>query len=147
MYLDLILDHLPKNGLVLDAGCGDENFTASLHDAGISVIGLDGNPEAIACASQRYPSIKFFRASVYDDITTTPYWGYLMNVLMAITNQPTGYLPPSGRGGHIKHFSYRTLRTLLESRGFEVISFHGAGRRIRYCWNGMMMVARKRVKD
>src|SRR5262249_30613530 len=76
-------------------------------------------------------------------IVTTPYWGYLKNLLMALTNRTDRALTALWEGGHIKHWSYATLRQLLETHGFEYVAFHGAGRPIPYCWNGMIMVARK----
>jgi 2-polyprenyl-6-hydroxyphenyl methylase/3-demethylubiquinone-9 3-methyltransferase len=75
-------------------------------------------------------------------IITTPYWGYLKNLLLAVSGRTDRALAPLWEGGHIKHWSYRTLRTLMERYGFRYIDFHGAGR-WPYCWQGMVMVGRK----
>jgi 2-polyprenyl-3-methyl-5-hydroxy-6-metoxy-1,4-benzoquinol methylase len=80
-------------------------------------------------------------------IVTTPYWGYLKNVLLAVTNRMDRALTALWPGGHIKHWSFRTLRILLERNGFEYVAFYGAGRRIPYCWMGMLMVVRKPTDD
>jgi SAM-dependent methyltransferase len=188
LCLGLILRHLRSSGnivRVLDAGCGDGNFTASVAEAGFEMFGLDQSPGGIAKGSQRYPNIRFFLGSVYDDfgslcgvsafdaiiaveviehlyspqqfvrraheallpggifIVTTPYWGYVKNVLLALSNRMDSALTALWEGGHIKHWSFKTLRNLLEMQGFEYVTFHGVGRRIPYCWRGMVMVVRK----
>jgi len=76
-------------------------------------------------------------------IVTTPYWGYLKNVALALTNRMDASLTALWDGGHIKHWSRKTLSTLLTEQSFEVIGFSGAGRRVPYLWNSMVMVARK----
>jgi 2-polyprenyl-6-hydroxyphenyl methylase/3-demethylubiquinone-9 3-methyltransferase len=188
-YLDLIVQHLRAIGArsVLDAGCGDGNFSASVAEAGFEVYGIDASEGGIAKATRLYPNIRFSRATVYEDFTqfkssfdsiisvevvehlyspdkfiqrayaglrpggiiiiTTPYWGYLKTVLLALTNRMDRALTALWPGGHIKHWSYRTLRTLLERNGFEYVTFYGCGRPIPYCWRGMMMIAQRPVHD
>lgn len=191
MYLDLVLRWLrsdPTIKSVLDAGCGDGNFAASLADAGYQMRGLDMSESGIELASARGIG-SFTRASIYDDLTspfagvasfdaivcieviehlysprifvrlafdalrpggllilTTPYWGYLKNVALALTNRIDGSLTALWDGGHIKHWSRKTLSSLLAEQSFEVIGFSGAGRPVPYLWNGMVMVARKPAK-
>ena len=188
LRLDLILGHLRSERRVvrvLDAGCGDGNFTASVTEAGFQMYGIDLSAGGIAMARKQYANIRFIEGSVYDDfrrlcevdgfdaiiaveviehlysprrfvarayealtpggifIVTTPYWGYLKNLSLAFTNRMDRSLTALWEGGHIKHWSYKTLRILLESSGFKYVAFHGAGRRIPYCWRGMVMVVRK----
>jgi len=172
---------------VLDVGCGDGNFCASLTDAGYSLFGLDTSTGGIAKAQASYPKGRFAVASAYDDllapfqrtqpfdaivtieviehlysprtlcrqvhkalrpgglfVITTPYWGYFKNIVLAMTNRTDRALTVLWEGGHIKHFSYRTLRLLGEQQGFEYFSFDGAGR-LPFLWSGQMMVFRKPV--
>jgi 2-polyprenyl-6-hydroxyphenyl methylase/3-demethylubiquinone-9 3-methyltransferase len=173
--------------MVLDAGCGDGNFTASLsQEGGFSMYGIDLSSGGIALARERWPDISFVEWSLYDNlgeafegvrafdaivcveviehlytpstfikrafdalppggilILTTPYWGYLKNIVLAVTNRTDRALAALWEGGHIKHWSYRTLRTLGEQHGFEFVAFEGAGRSIPMLWKGMMMVFRK----
>lgn len=187
LYLKPMLLHLNlrEHRRVLDLGCGEGNFAASLQDAGFQMFGIDQNEETIAKAITRYPGVRFVRGTAYGDLTehfdattfdaiisveviehmydpdefvarayealrpgglfivTTPYWGYLKNVLLSLTNRMDRALTALWPGGHIKHWSYATLRTLLERHGFQFVAFHGCGRRIPYCWNGMMMVVIK----
>lgn len=72
-------------------------------------------------------------------IVTTPYWGYLKNVALAVTNRIDRSLTALWDGGHIKHWSRKTLVTLFEEQDFELINFYGAGRPLPYLWNGMGM--------
>ena len=190
MYLDKVLRRLRSDGSirrVLDAGCGDGNFAASLAEAGYEMFGLDMSRSGIRIASGR--DIGTFRnASVYDDLTapfagvttfdaivavevvehlysprifvrqafdalqpggllivTTPYWGYVKNLGLALTNRMDTALTALWDGGHIKHWSRKTLSSLLVEQGFEVVGFDGAGRPIPYLWNGMVMTGRKPV--
>jgi 2-polyprenyl-6-hydroxyphenyl methylase/3-demethylubiquinone-9 3-methyltransferase len=188
MYLRLVLRWLhsdPTIESVLDAGCGDGNFAASLAEAGYQIRGIDMSDSGIEIASARRIG-SFAKASVYDDLTapfggvasfdaivsleviehlysprifigrafsalrpggllviTTPYWGYLKNVALALSNRMDASLTALWDGGHIKHWSRRTLEMLLKEQSFEVVGFSGAGRPIPYLWNGMVMVARK----
>jgi 2-polyprenyl-3-methyl-5-hydroxy-6-metoxy-1,4-benzoquinol methylase len=79
-------------------------------------------------------------------IVTTPYWGYAKNILLAVTNRMDRALTATWEGGHIKHFSRRTLTELLTREGFELIDFKGCGiglRGIPFLWSGMLMAFRK----
>lgn len=77
-------------------------------------------------------------------IISTPYHGYLKNLALSITNKWDFHHTPLWDGGHIKFWSRRTLSELLESEGFEVVGFVGAGR-IPYLWKSMILIARKRT--
>ena len=171
---------------VLDAGCGDGNFTASLAEHGFEMHGVDLSSGGITRARGRWQAVQFAEASVYEDLLepfgrkepfdaivtveviehlytprtfcdrvyaslrpggyfliTTPYWGYLKNIVLAVTNRMDRALTPLWEGGHIKDWSYRTLRARGEQQGFEFVAIEGAGRPIPYLWNGMVMVFRK----
>jgi 2-polyprenyl-3-methyl-5-hydroxy-6-metoxy-1,4-benzoquinol methylase len=187
LYLRKMLDRLNEPGdirSILDVGCGDGNFTASLAEAGFSLYGVDTSTGGIARAKAKYPRVRFEVASAYGDllepfhlkepfdaivtieviehlysprqlfrqalmalrphgllIITTPYWGYLKNLALAVTGRMDSSLTVLWEGGHIKHFSYRTLRLLGEQQHFEFVSFDGAGR-IPFLWSGQMMVFR-----
>ena len=184
-FLDFMVRELRKKNCktVLDVGCGDGNFSASLAAAGFDVYGIDLSPGGVARAKKNYASInglRFAVASAYDDYTsifpsqsrfdaivaveviehlysprvlvrrareavgddgmvvvTTPYWGYLKNIVLAVTNRLDGSLTALWDGGHIKHWSYRTLTRLHEEQGFYPVAFHGAGRPVPFLWKGM----------
>lgn len=74
-------------------------------------------------------------------ILSTPYHGYLKNVLIALTGKWDSHHTPLWDGGHIKFWSRKTLTLLLEANGFEVVDFKGAGR-IYGLWKSMILVAR-----
>jgi len=78
---------------------------------------------------------------------TTPYWGYLRNVALAVSNRMDKALTVLWDGGHIKHFSRATLTKMAIEQGFEFVAFEGCGEGIRAftpgMWNGMLMIFRK----
>ena len=76
-------------------------------------------------------------------LITTPYWGYLKNILLSVFNKMDGLFTVHWDGGHIKHFSHKSLSTMVENYGFEEIYFKGAGRKIPFLWSGMLVVFRK----
>ena len=57
---------------------------------------------------------------------TTPYWGYLKNVVLAVSNRTDKALNPLWDGGHIKHFSRATLGQMAKDQGFECVAFEGS---------------------
>jgi 2-polyprenyl-3-methyl-5-hydroxy-6-metoxy-1,4-benzoquinol methylase len=189
LYLRKVLEFLGSDSSisrVLDAGCGDGNFTVSLAASGYTMYGIDMSKSGIRIAEEREVG-QFAVASLYEDllrpfdvidpfdaiisveviehlyspltfveqahralrpggmlIVTTPYWGYLKNIALAVTNRMDGYLTPLWEGGHIKHFSRRTLTALMEENGLVEVYFGGDDvRRIPYLWMGMIMAFRK----
>ena len=83
-------------------------------------------------------------------IITTPYWGYLKNLALAVTNRTDRALTALWDGGHIKHWSRKTLTALVTEQDFEFVGFEGCGEGVRahvpYLWNGMLMAFRKPVR-
>lgn len=75
-------------------------------------------------------------------IISTPYHGYLKNLVISIFNYWDKHHESLSHGGHIKFWSKNTLITLLKESGFTTISFHGAGR-FPWLWKSMIVVARK----
>ena len=73
-------------------------------------------------------------------IITTPYHGYIKNLILAISNKMDYHYSPLWIGGHIKFWSRSTLIKLLSEEGFEVESFEGCGR-IPYLWKSMLVKA------
>ena len=76
-------------------------------------------------------------------VISTPYHGYVKNLVLAVTNKWDAHLNPFWEGGHIKIWSRRTLSQLLDENGFEVVRFIGAGR-LPLLWKSMIIVAQKR---
>ncbi|HUX10091.1 MAG TPA: class I SAM-dependent methyltransferase [Terriglobia bacterium] len=72
-------------------------------------------------------------------IVTTPYHGFVKNVVIALTCFDRHFNP---RGEHIRFFTVRTLRTCLEAAGFRVADIKYRGR-IYPLSSGMMVFARK----
>lgn len=75
-------------------------------------------------------------------ILTTPYHGYLKNLLLAVTGKMDRHFTALWDGGHIKFWSCRTLRQLMEETGFVDIRFDFAGR-CPYVWMSMICIATK----
>jgi 2-polyprenyl-3-methyl-5-hydroxy-6-metoxy-1,4-benzoquinol methylase len=74
-------------------------------------------------------------------IISTPYHGYLKNVVIGIAGIWDTHMNPLWDGGHIKMWSRKTLTMLLEEEGFEVTDFKGCGR-FPYFWKSMMIKGR-----
>jgi 2-polyprenyl-3-methyl-5-hydroxy-6-metoxy-1,4-benzoquinol methylase len=92
--------------------------------------------------------LPIFAARVLQDgghlVVSTPYHGYLKNLLLSIFNKWDFHHSPLWHGGHIKFWSRQTLSKLLEENGFEVLEFRGVGR-VAYLWKSMVLVCRKRA--
>lgn len=70
-------------------------------------------------------------------ILTTPYHGYLKNVALALSGKMDNHFAPLWDGGHIKFFSVKTLTNLMESEGYQDMTFKFAGR-FPYLWKSML---------
>jgi 2-polyprenyl-3-methyl-5-hydroxy-6-metoxy-1,4-benzoquinol methylase len=76
-------------------------------------------------------------------VISTPYHGYLKNLLLSLANKWDFHHHPLRLGGHIKFWSQSTLQKLFEKGPFRLVEFHGAGR-MPYLWKSMFMVFEKR---
>ena len=95
-----------------------------------------------------YAPRKFAR-TVYDllepggvAIISTPYHGYLQNLALAITGKMDAHFTALWDHGHIKFWSMKTLRELLEEAGLKVERFERVGR-VPALAKSMIAVARK----
>ncbi|MEA5626087.1 class I SAM-dependent methyltransferase [Nostoc sp. UHCC 0251] len=70
-------------------------------------------------------------------ILTTPYHGYLKNLMLAISGKMDKHLTTLWDGGHIKFFSVATMTALLETEDYTNIKFKFAGR-FPYLWKSML---------
>ncbi len=75
-------------------------------------------------------------------VITTPYHGYLKNLVLAITGKMDRHFTVLWDHGHIKFWSRQTLEQALKEIGFTKIEFAGAGR-TPYLWKSMAMKATK----
>lgn len=75
-------------------------------------------------------------------VLSTPYHGYLKNVVLAVTGKMDAHFTALWDHGHIKFWSERTLAALLAEVGFVDIRFSRAGR-IPPLAKSMIAVARK----
>ncbi len=70
-------------------------------------------------------------------ILTTPYHGYLKNLVLALSGNMDKHFTTLWDGGHIKFFSVPSLTELLEKEGCTDIKFKFAGR-FPYLWKSMI---------
>lgn len=75
-------------------------------------------------------------------VLSTPYHGYLKNLLLAASGGWDRHHEALRVGGHIKMWSRATLRALLREAGFEEVRFQGTGRG-RYLWKSDVAAAFK----
>jgi len=70
-------------------------------------------------------------------ILSTPYHGYLKNLILALSGKMDQHFTTLWDGGHIKFFSTKTMTALLQSEGYINIDFKFAGR-LPYLWKPML---------
>ena len=75
-------------------------------------------------------------------ILSTPYHGWLKNVVLAVIGRMDKHWQPAEIGGHIKFWSPATLAALLREEGLTVTKTIGVGR-LPWLWMSMVIVARK----
>ncbi len=75
-------------------------------------------------------------------IISTPYHGYVKNLVMAITGKLDSHFTALWDHGHIKFWSFDTLGILLKEAGFEDIQFERVGR-IAPLAKSMFAIARR----
>jgi 2-polyprenyl-3-methyl-5-hydroxy-6-metoxy-1,4-benzoquinol methylase len=75
-------------------------------------------------------------------VLSTPYHGYIKNLALAVTGRLDAHFTALWDGGHIKFWSRKTLTTLLNERGFEIVHFEGVGR-VPGLWKSMVVVAKR----
>lgn len=75
-------------------------------------------------------------------IVSTPYHGYLKNLVISLTNKWDFHHTSLHDDLHIKFWSPKTLTKLLTDQGFILTRFIGAGR-VPYLWRSMILVVQK----
>jgi SAM-dependent methyltransferase len=75
-------------------------------------------------------------------IISTPYHGYLKNLLISLLDKWDDHINPLWPGGHIKFWSKKTLFQLLGQGGFKPVIFKGCGR-VPFFWKSMMIKAQR----
>ena len=76
-------------------------------------------------------------------IVSTPYHGYLKNLVLSLTNGWDRHFGVDWDGGHVKFFSKTTLSRMASERGFNNIRLLPVGR-LPGLWKSMIMIAEKR---
>lgn len=76
-------------------------------------------------------------------IISTPYHGYLKNLVIALSGKFDDHVHPLNDGGHIKFWSKKTLHKLLMTAGFESVEFVMAGR-VPLLAKSMIAIAKKK---
>jgi 2-polyprenyl-3-methyl-5-hydroxy-6-metoxy-1,4-benzoquinol methylase len=71
-------------------------------------------------------------------ILTTPYHGYIKNLILALTGKMDSHFTALWDGGHIKFFSVNTLTKLLQEQNISNLQFEFAGR-FPYLWKSMLV--------
>jgi 2-polyprenyl-6-hydroxyphenyl methylase/3-demethylubiquinone-9 3-methyltransferase len=74
-------------------------------------------------------------------ILTTPYHGYLKNLVLALTGKMDQHFTVLWDHGHIKFWSKKTLTAVLTETGFTGIQFVGSGR-LPWLWKSIVVRAR-----
>jgi 2-polyprenyl-3-methyl-5-hydroxy-6-metoxy-1,4-benzoquinol methylase len=175
------IQSMPKDGSVLDLGCGNGAMLAEIRKHGSwKLRGVESSESAVSMARGAGFDVMLADATadlltlydkksfdliiaveviehVYDPrgllrqahallrpkgrvLLTTPYHGYLKNVLVALAGKHDSHFNPLWDCGHIKFWSPNTLTTALTESGFGDVQFYGAGR-VPYLWKSMVLTA------
>lgn len=76
-------------------------------------------------------------------VVTTPHYGFAKQLAIVLGGLWEEHHQTSRVGGHIKHFSPRSMRAIMKEEGFDTISISGAGR-FWPVWKTMIALARRR---
>ncbi|MFN0076484.1 MAG: class I SAM-dependent methyltransferase [Prosthecobacter sp.] len=125
---------LPADEHIL-ANLGEEPFDVVISTEVVEHLCFP-RPYARGCCKALKPGGRF--------ICSTPYHGYLKNLLLSVCNKWDTHLCPMWDGGHIKLWSRKTLHWLLSEQGFVELQFRGVGR-IPWLWMTMVFYGRKPV--
>ncbi|MBD2175908.1 class I SAM-dependent methyltransferase [Pseudanabaena sp. FACHB-1998] len=74
-------------------------------------------------------------------ILTTPYHGYIKNLILALTGKMDNHFTALWDGGHVKFFSVKTLSQILTEEDFRSLKFTFVGR-FSYLWKSMIVSAK-----
>ena len=74
-------------------------------------------------------------------IISTPYHGYLKNLVLSLINAWDTHFTVLWDGGHIKFWSVNTLTELLNEFSFKIVDFKGCGR-APFLWKSMLINAK-----
>lgn len=74
-------------------------------------------------------------------IVSTPYHGYLKNIMLSLFGKMDKHFTALRDGGHIKFWSKKTLSHVLEENNFTIQKFVGCGR-LPYLWKSMIIVSK-----
>jgi 2-polyprenyl-3-methyl-5-hydroxy-6-metoxy-1,4-benzoquinol methylase len=127
----------------IDARLADGNGDLSTifprqFDLVISIEVIEHVPEACAFLHAAYRMLRPGGKIVI----STPYHGYLKNLLVAVLGQCDSHYNPLWETGHIKFWSRKTLLTAMRDAGFQGFEFYGAGR-FPFLWKSMVITARR----
>ncbi|MER8908908.1 class I SAM-dependent methyltransferase [Mesorhizobium sp. M0854] len=122
---------------IFDLGCGNGSVASELSEK-YSVVGIDASSSAVAMANRAYPTSKsrlgrrmmtcplnmvrstpFLASRSWN--TSTPYHGYVKNLVLAVTGKMDNHFWALWDGGHIKFWSIKTLGMLLEEVGLDIV--------------------------
>jgi 2-polyprenyl-3-methyl-5-hydroxy-6-metoxy-1,4-benzoquinol methylase len=182
MVLDLLQESNVKEKCLFEVGCGNGSVAYELQKQGWKITGVDPSVEGIKYANKKYPKLKLYLGSAYDDlqgkygqfaivlsleviehvyfprkyistiykllepkgqiILSTPYHGYFKNLALALTGKMDAHFTALWDNGHIKFWSFKTLKQLLEEFGFIDIKFYRVGR-IPIIEKSMIVIATK----
>lgn len=128
-------------GIDFRLGSLDEDFTVWAHEPVDLVISVEVIEHLYNPGSLIEQSFSILRKGGHL-ILTTPYHGYLKNLILTLTNGWDRHFSVNRDGGHIKFFSRRTLSRMATEAGFQDLCFRGLGR-FPGVWKSMMLVAEK----
>jgi SAM-dependent methyltransferase len=145
-------DDIAPGERVLDLGCGEGRLTAIAAEHGAEVVGADVAEAALRRAREAHPGIRFelvpphgpfpfadaafdavWASDVIEHVADTEQWVNEVRRVLApggrllVTTPSVGPLrralsPPDPRGQHLRFYTRRSLRSLLQDMGFHPVA-------------------------
>jgi len=75
-------------------------------------------------------------------LISTPYNGYLKNVVLSVTGHMDAHFTALWDGGHVKFWSRKAVSAVRLGAGFKDFTFIGAGR-LPFLWKSMIIICKK----
>jgi 2-polyprenyl-3-methyl-5-hydroxy-6-metoxy-1,4-benzoquinol methylase len=144
VFTENLLSHLPRKGIVLDAGCGDGYLSYLLANRGLEVVGADFSSFRIKYAHEHCAEANFvladgrhlpFCSGYFSSVVCcevlehVPDYPLIVDELFRVTKSKGELLAtvPNKMPEHVNSFDQQKIYSLIRKGGYEVRKIYGIG--------------------